>query len=44
MPILKQGEVVGIIDIDCALKSGFDEVDKEYLLRLGLLLAESCDW
>ncbi|KAJ6028730.1 Free methionine-R-sulfoxide reductase [Penicillium herquei] len=44
VPILVRGETVAIIDIDCTLPSGFDEVDKKYLEQLAEILAESCDW
>lgn len=44
VPILRDREVVAIIDIDCAEVGGFDEVDEEYLGRLANLLVESCDW
>lgn len=43
-PILRSGQVVAIIDIDCNDVDGFDEVDEERLGRLADLLAESCDW
>lgn len=44
VPIVKAGEVVAIIDIDCAEKRGFDEVDRENLVKLAVLLADACDW
>ncbi|KAJ5717953.1 hypothetical protein N7488_003599 [Penicillium malachiteum] len=44
VPILVRGETVAIIDIDCTLPSGFDEVDQKYLEQLAEILAESCDW
>lgn len=44
VPILREGKVVGIIDVDCAVKNGFDEVDKVWLERLAAVLGESCDW
>ncbi|KAL4884222.1 GAF domain nucleotide-binding protein [Aspergillus karnatakaensis] len=44
VPILAEGETVAIIDIDCAVPDGFDEVDRKYLEQLAGLLAESCDW
>lgn len=37
-------KLVAIIDIDCAVLNGFDEVDQEYLEKLAALLASSCDW
>lgn len=44
VPILIEGKVVGIIDVDCKLECGFDEVDREYLERLARLLGMACDW
>ena len=37
-------EVVAIIDIDCAVVDGFDEIDKQNLEQLADLLGRSCDW
>ena len=36
--------VVGIIDVDCAVLNGFDEVDKLYLEKLAELIGKSSDW
>ncbi|CAG7961627.1 unnamed protein product [Penicillium salamii] len=44
VPILVNGEVVAIIDIDCTDPSGFDDEDKKYLEKLAAFLADSCDW
>jgi len=44
VPIVVAGRVVGIIDIDCAVKEGFDEVDMRCLGTLAELLSRSCDW
>ena len=44
VPIIVGERVVAIIDIDCAEKRGFDEVDKEFLERLAGLLATCSDW
>ncbi|CAL3968526.1 unnamed protein product [Diplocarpon coronariae] len=44
VPIVSSGKLVAIIDIDCAVESGFDEVDKLWLEKLAKLLAEACDW
>jgi L-methionine (R)-S-oxide reductase len=44
VPIVVSGKVVAIVDIDCAVLNGFDEVDARYLGKLGELLAKSCDW
>ncbi|KAF3047088.1 hypothetical protein E8E12_011126 [Didymella heteroderae] len=44
VPIIKEGKVVAIIDIDCAEENGFDEEDQKALEELAALLAESCDF
>jgi L-methionine (R)-S-oxide reductase len=44
VPVLVDGQVVAVIDIDCAEVGGFDEEDKEGLETLAGLLAKSCDW
>lgn len=47
VPILKgnsEGEVVAIIDIDCAVLDGFDKVDQRWLEKLAVLLGGACDW
>lgn len=36
--------VVGVIDVDCKVESGFDQVDLEWLTRLAGLIGRSCDW
>lgn len=35
---------MAIIDIDCAELNGFDEVDREWLEKVGRLLGTACDW
>ncbi|RMY84466.1 hypothetical protein D0862_11418 [Hortaea werneckii] len=44
VPILKDGKVVAIIDIDCAAKDGFNHDDQRHLEQLAKLLADGCDW
>ncbi|PQE21039.1 GAF domain nucleotide-binding protein [Rutstroemia sp. NJR-2017a WRK4] len=44
VPILSNGSLKAIIDIDCAVKGGFDEVDKKWLEQLADLVGRSCDW
>ncbi|EOA90310.1 uncharacterized protein SETTUDRAFT_158912 [Exserohilum turcica Et28A] len=44
VPIVKNGKVVAIIDIDCAELNGFTAQDKEALEELANMLAESCDF
>ena len=31
VPMIKDGEVIGVLDIDSPIKSRFDEVDRKYL-------------
>ncbi|KAG6002956.1 hypothetical protein E4U21_002484 [Claviceps maximensis] len=42
----KNGEskLVAIIDVDCTVENGFDELDKKYLEDLASLLGKTCDW
>jgi L-methionine (R)-S-oxide reductase len=44
VPILVDGKTVAIIDIDCAVAKGFDEVDRKSLEALAILLGKACDW
>ncbi|KAK4113909.1 GAF domain-like protein [Canariomyces notabilis] len=40
----KERKLVAIIDVDCAVQNGFDEVDKLWLEKLADLIGSSCDW
>lgn len=44
VPILQDGRVVAIIDVDCAKVDGFDEEDKKYLEELADIISKSCDF
>ncbi|KAJ0281564.1 hypothetical protein COL940_005668 [Colletotrichum noveboracense] len=44
VPVVVDGRLVAIIDVDCALADGFDEVDRVWLEKLAALLAASSDW
>lgn len=44
VPIVKDGVVVGVLDIDCLTLGGFDEVDKKYLEELANRIATSNDF
>ena len=37
-------QVVAIIDLDCAVESGFDDTDQRHLESLAALLSDACDW
>ena len=38
------GKLVAIIDIDCKVEGGFDEMDEYCLELLSQMLASSCNW
>ncbi|GAB7340436.1 hypothetical protein MBLNU457_6867t1 [Dothideomycetes sp. NU457] len=44
VPIVQNDKVVAIIDIDCAVKNGFDHEDQSALEEFARLLAASCDF
>lgn len=44
MPIRLGDQVIGVIDIDCEVTHGFDEVDRQHLESLAQVLADACDW
>ncbi|KAK2061773.1 GAF domain-like protein [Colletotrichum caudatum] len=46
VPVVVDGgdRLVAIIDVDCAVTHGFDDVDRLWLEKLAALLAKSCDW
>lgn len=45
VPVLDAlGELRAIIDVDCALPGGFDEVDRVWLEKLAALVGRSCEW
>lgn len=44
VPIVVDGNTVAIIDVDCTVTNGFDEVDKAYLEKLAEFIGQSSDW
>ncbi|KAG8689640.1 hypothetical protein FRC09_012339 [Ceratobasidium sp. 395] len=46
VPVFKggEGEVVGVLDLDCLKLGGFDEVDKEGVEGIARLLGRGCNW
>lgn len=44
VPIILQGKTVAVIDVDCEVVEGFDDVDLVKLESLADLLASGCDW
>jgi len=44
IPLLKDGILLGVLDIDSPTKARFDEEDRQGLEKLCRLLTEGCDW
>lgn len=44
VPIIANGHVVGVLDIDCLELAGFDEQDQQILEQLAKDVAGSCKW
>lgn len=44
VPLLADGKVVGVLDIDSPAPGRFTEEDAQGLAQLAALAAESCDW
>lgn len=44
VPIVLDGKVVGVLDIDCLAKDGFDEEDRKFLEELATKIAGSNKW
>ena len=44
VPLLAEGRVVGVLDIDSPAPGRFTEEDAQGLAQLAALAAESCDW
>ncbi|KAG0262596.1 hypothetical protein DFQ27_002265 [Actinomortierella ambigua] len=44
VPLDLNGRVIGVLDLDCEVVEGFDEVDQEGLEAVAKILVEACDW
>lgn len=44
VPLIVDGRTVGVLDIDCLDKDGFDAEDARVLEHLAAQIAKSCDW
>ncbi|KAG7737985.1 hypothetical protein KL912_003768 [Ogataea haglerorum] len=44
VPIVADGRLVGVLDIDCLELNGFDEDDQRYLESLCQAISETCSW
>lgn len=44
VPIIKEGRLIGVIDIDSPLPARFSEADAKEMAGIARLMAEGCDW
>ena len=43
-PLMLDGECIGVLDLDCLARNGFDEEDRVGLQHIAELIVSSCDW
>ena len=44
VPMLKDGKLLGVLDLDSRLKADYDSLDQEYLEKFVAILVEKTDW
>ncbi|KAF9947711.1 hypothetical protein BGZ70_002544 [Mortierella alpina] len=44
VPLELNGRVIGVLDLDCEVTEGFDEVDQAGLEAVAKILVKACDW
>ncbi|KAF9925741.1 hypothetical protein FBU30_004509 [Linnemannia zychae] len=44
VPLILDGRVIGVLDLDCEVTEGFDEVDQAGLETVAKYLVQACDW
>lgn len=44
VPMVKEGQLLGVLDLDSSLKGDYDQVDQEYLERFVGILVDKTDW
>lgn len=44
VPMLKNGKLLGVLDLDSRLKADYNEIDKSYLEQFVTILVEKTDW
>ncbi|KAF9996351.1 hypothetical protein BGZ80_005044 [Entomortierella chlamydospora] len=44
VPLILEGRVIGVLDLDCEVTEGFDEVDQAGLETVAKILVGACDW
>ncbi|KAF9191173.1 hypothetical protein BGZ50_009607 [Haplosporangium sp. Z 11] len=44
VPLELDGRVIGVLDLDCEVTEGFDEIDQAGLEIVAKILVKACDW
>ncbi|KAG0255758.1 hypothetical protein BGZ95_005682, partial [Linnemannia exigua] len=44
VPLVLDGRVIGVLDLDCEVTEGFDEIDQAGLEVVAKYLVQACDW
>ncbi|MGC6767867.1 GAF domain-containing protein [Enterococcus sp. LJL128] len=44
VPMVKAGELIGVLDIDAGVTSGYDEIDQEYLEKFADILLKNSEF
>lgn len=44
LPMVKNGQLLGVLDLDSHLKADYDAIDQEYLEKFVAILVEKTDW
>lgn len=44
VPMVKDGQLLGVLDLDSSLVADYDEMDQEYLEKFVAILIEKTDW
>ncbi|KAF9114632.1 hypothetical protein BGX27_010297 [Mortierella sp. AM989] len=44
VPLILDGRVIGVLDLDCEVTEGFDEIDQAGLEVVAKILVAACDW
>ncbi|KAF8928320.1 GAF domain-like protein [Dissophora ornata] len=44
VPLELDGRVIGVLDLDCEVTEGFDEIDQAGLETVAKILVKACDW
>ena len=44
VPMVKQGKLLGVLDLDATIVKGYDQIDREFLEQFCHLLIEKTTW